>query len=99
VTISHGVSTTVIVGKTYLFRYRGKNVHGWGPYSDSLPLIAARKSNKPAAPVTSNEATNVKITWQIPAYNGGTPLTGYRIKIKKADGSFIEDKTACNGAD
>lgn len=32
---------SVTSGRTYKFRYRAYNVHGWGPYSDNLDLIAA----------------------------------------------------------
>ena len=46
-----------------MFRFRAKNAIGDGPYSDNLILIAARKSDAPAAPVASSELTNVKITW------------------------------------
>lgn len=40
--LSFGVTSSIQVGKTYKFRYRAKNVHGWGPFSDALNLIAAR---------------------------------------------------------
>jgi hypothetical protein len=30
------VSTSVTAGEIYLFRYRAKNIHGWGEYSDNV---------------------------------------------------------------
>ena len=99
VILTYGVSNLITVGATYKFRYRGRNIHGWGPYSDELELIAARKTDQPSTVVTSNEATYIRITWAEPSYNGGTPILGYRIKIKANDGTFIEDIVNCNGAD
>lgn len=78
---SFGVTATIQKDHTYRFRYRAKNVHGWGAYSDELSLIAARRADKPAPVVTSNEETDVKIAWTEPDYNGGSPLLGYRITI------------------
>lgn len=49
--------------------------------------------------VTSNEETDVRITWQVPTYNGGSPILGYRITIKTFDGDYIEDLDNCDGAD
>jgi len=99
VLLTAGVSDSIQVGKTYLFRYRGKNVHGWGPYSDSLSLIAAQVADTPDEVVTSNEATFVRITWTEPAYNGGTPLLGFRVLIKSKAGDFVEDTDNCDGHD
>jgi hypothetical protein len=45
---------------------------------------------------TVNDGTNVKIIWTAPANNGAT-ITAYKILIRKADGSYIEDTTYCNG--
>lgn len=88
VTLSFGVTTSIQVGKTYLFRYRAKNIHGWGPFSDSLKLIAARVPDAAAAVVTSNEGTYVKISWTEPVYDGGTYLIGFRVIIKTKTGSL-----------
>ena len=49
--------------------------------------------------VTSNEGTDVRISWTEPAYDGGTPLLGYRVTIKTHDGDYIEDLVNCDGAD
>lgn len=35
----------------------------------------------------------------MPTYNGGAPLLGYRITIKAANGSYIEDTLYCDGSD
>ena len=45
VILSSSVTNSIQVGLTYLFRYRAKNAHGWGEFSDSLSLIAARRAD------------------------------------------------------
>ena len=82
-----------------MFRYRAKNAQGWGPFSDSLSLIAARRTDQPDTVVTSNEGTEVKITWSEPAYDGGSPLLGFRITILADDGSYYETRDHCWGED
>ena len=77
VSLSYGVTDSIQAGQVYLFRYRAKNINGWGPFSDSLSLIAARRTDRPAPVLTTNEGTQVRITWTEPTYNGGSPLFGY----------------------
>ena len=67
VSLSFGVTQSIQAGQTYQFRYRAKNVNGWGPFSEILYLIAARRTDKPAPVITSNEGTNVRISWSEPA--------------------------------
>jgi len=43
--LNHGVTDSIAKGETYKFRYRARNAHGWGPYSDELLLIAARRTD------------------------------------------------------
>lgn len=97
--LSFGVTQSIQAGQTYLFRYRAKNVNGWGPYSDLLSLIAARRTDKIAPVVTSNEGTNVRITWSEPVYNGGSPLFGYTVKIKTSTLSFVVEEEHCDASD
>ena len=80
--LSFGVTDSISKDQVYLFRYRAKNAHGWGPFSDVLRLIAARRTDQIVPVVTSNEETSVKIAWQEPEYDGGSRLLGYRITIK-----------------
>lgn len=96
IVFAFGVTSSIQAGIIYSFRYRARNAHGWGPFSDTLKLISARRTDTPAPVVTSNEGTNVRISWAIPAYDGGSRLLGYRITIKTALGEFIES-AACNG--
>lgn len=47
--------------------------------------------------VNSNEGTKVRVTWTEPAYNGGTPLIGYRVKFKTSTGDYVESLAECDG--
>ncbi len=93
------VTTSIEVGKVYLFRYRAKNAFGYGPFSDPLTLYAARVPTQIATVTITNEDTVVRISWTAPSYNGGSPLLGYRIKIQEQDGDMTETVTYCNGLD
>ena len=71
------VTESVSEGETYRFEYRAKNDHGWGPWSDTLHLIAATVPNTANPVIISNEGTDIRISWTEPAYNGGNPLRGF----------------------
>jgi hypothetical protein len=51
------------------------------------------------AATTSIDPTTggVKIQWTAPNSNS-EPITKYLIEVKKADGTYLEDTTNCNGA-
>jgi len=40
---------------------------------------------------------NVKIEWMLPD-NGASTILRYQVLIMKEDGTFIEDKTFCDGS-
>lgn len=73
------------------------NAQGWGPFSEELQLVAARRPDQITPVITSNEYDQIRITWSEPDYNGGSPLLGYRVKVRTQDGSFVEETTHCNG--
>jgi len=98
--LTYTVSSSIQVPKTYFFRYRAKNVHGWSGWSPNLSLIAASVPDVvlPAA-VTFNDGTNARIQWTLPAYDGGMPITAYAIYVKATNGSFYTSDATCNGTD
>lgn len=51
----------------------------------------------PAAATTTNSGTDVIITWPLPAFDGSSPITAYRIKIKDFEGIFRENTATCDG--
>lgn len=80
---THTVSTGIIEGATYRVRFRALNDYGWGPYSDTVSLLAAQEPSKPkSAPVilwTSD--TQISLQLDLDVENGGAPITSYELEI------------------
>lgn len=53
---------------------------GWGEYSDSVTIVAAKVPDQPDAPVTAINNINVRISWVDPHMNS-SPVSSYRIFI------------------
>jgi len=94
---SYTVYSGVTAGVDYEFRLRAKNIHGWGPYSNIVTLVASSVPGNMAVPTTTNSANGVDITWVAPDDNESA-LTGYNIFIKTSTGDY-EDSTSCDGSD
>ena len=58
---TYTVTSSIQIGSIYQFRYRVKNIFGWGPFSEVLNLYAAKVPDTIDEAVTTNEGTNVKI--------------------------------------
>lgn len=61
-----------------MFRYRVKNIFGWGPYSNEVSTISATIPDAPSSPTTSNIGISVMIQWNAP-YNGGSVILNYNV--------------------
>lgn len=48
------IDTNVVKGKTYKYKYRVRNINGWGGFSSAGYLFAADKPSKPAIPTLSS---------------------------------------------
>ncbi|KAK7113116.1 hypothetical protein V1264_012463 [Littorina saxatilis] len=97
----------LIEGYEYFFQVRAKNTSGVGePATMKSPVIPSKKKDKPSAPEGPLECSgstedSITLSWQPPASNGGSPLTGY--VIEKSDvrrpkwvrvGKFSPDETS-----
>jgi len=84
-------TTEVEKGRTYRFRYRAKNVHGWGPFSDELYVIAASVPAAPPSPtVLAVSATQIQLQLYPSQDNGGTAVTDYQLHMNTGvDGSTL----------
>jgi hypothetical protein len=67
---------------------------GSGAYSDPLLIVAAEVPSKPAAPVTSIENVNVRISWMKP-YENSSPITAYELYIQNSSESFVLESRHC----
>lgn len=61
-----------------------------------MSILCATKPVTPIAPVTSVSADKAIITWFAP-FDNGTPLTGYKIYIRKADQTYVFNNAVCDG--
>ena len=78
-------------GQTYTFRVRGVNGAGTGEYS--LPSNAVTpQAGVPGAPGIPNLVPGdgrVTMSWAAPADNGGSPITGYQVRVTRANGTLV----------
>lgn len=64
---------------------RGRNIHGWGPWSLTYSFSAVNIPGKILTPVvTSLIGTDVKLNWNAPSTSGGEGLSiiEYDIEVK-----------------
>jgi large repetitive protein len=83
-------------GTTYKFRVQARNTFGLSVYSDVVTLLCAFVPAAPSEPTTTVIGNNVIINWSAPSSNG-SPITSYRIKIRKHDGLYAEELSYCDG--
>ena len=85
-------------GSTRNYRVSAINSVGVGDPSDVA--IAATDATAPAAPTnlvaTAAEPTRIDLAWAAPAYDGGAPITGYRIEVSE-DGALWRNLVAHTG--
>ncbi len=104
-TYTNTLSNSIVVagftsGESYQFKYRAQNIHGWGDYSSILTVVAMSEPSTPDAVTTSLDGTGVRFTWTEP-YTGGTGvvITEYHLLIQKADTTWADYNSTCDGTD
>jgi hypothetical protein len=92
------VTSQVTAATTYNFRVRAKNIHGWGSYSSTTAIKAARKPYQMSTPTTSIDSSTggVRISWVAPN-NGQETITNYTIVIAASNGTYYTT-SFCNGS-
>lgn len=96
--LQYTTSASLTEGTTYLFRYRVKNIHGFGDYSAS-GILAATIPDAPAAPTTTIDNIYIKVEWLAPDGNGAS-VSAYEIVLLESDGStYTAESTYCDGTD
>ena len=69
------------MGNNYKFQVQALNAAGTGPLSpESLSIVAATPPDHPTdiLRVYADDEV-ITIGWKAPAYNGGSPVTGYKV--------------------
>ncbi len=62
-----------------------------------MAILCATSPEKPTTPSTTVVADYVILNWNAPVENG-SPIIGYKVFIRKADLTYIEDSTVCDGS-
>ena len=81
--------TSVEIGKTYYYQVMAKGPAGDGAWSNRAS--ATVPSTTPGMPLNLNAAAGdaqVVLTWDVPATDGGSALTGYQYRYQMAGGSW-----------
>ncbi|MGA1866877.1 MAG: fibronectin type III domain-containing protein, partial [Thermoplasmatota archaeon] len=66
-------------GTTYTYAVKAKNRMGLSPFSGEVQATAMGRPGTPVNVVYVTGDGFVEISWEMPATNGGSPITGYRI--------------------
>ena len=94
-TTSCTITSGLTAGTAYTFKVTATNVSGTGLASASSPGVTA--ATAPQAPtigaaaytpgIAFGAAPQVRVTWTVPANNGGNAITGYTVTSSPAGGS------------
>ena len=72
-------------GKIYRFKYSSTNIAGESLLSDELSVLLAEVPKIPLNLVRIDSAIlpagQIRVTWDMPADDGGSPITGYRLYL------------------
>jgi hypothetical protein len=87
------ITNGIVSGSTYRLKYRAKNIHGWGSFSEAAYILAATVPSAPVGePQTKvlTDETDVTIAWQAPSSFGGAnvPIEFYNVEILMPNQSF-----------
>jgi fibronectin type 3 domain-containing protein/C1A family cysteine protease len=104
------VDNSVVNGLTYYYRITAVNSAGEGPSSSIVSVTPQAGIEKPSAPVSLSASSGdgrVTLTWNQPADDGGSPITGYRVYrgisssnmplFTTLSGTSLTDSTVSNG--
>ncbi len=84
--------TTAVNGTLYYYRVSARNAVGFGPWGNEVSATPSSGATAPTAPLsllaTSGNAQNV-LTWNAPASNGGSAITGYKVYRGTSSGTEV----------
>lgn len=74
-----------VTGRTYRFKYTATNIAGESELSDELSVLLAEvpsiSLNLHRIDSATLPAGQIRVTWDMPADDGGSPITGYRLYL------------------
>ena len=89
--------SSITAGMTYKFRYRAINVFGWGPFSDSVDIIAAEIPDQMAPVIVTQIGTSVQFAWT-PLSDNSNSVSQFKIEFLTSDGvTLVTDLNYCDG--
>lgn len=95
--LSAAISTEVISGVYYRFRYRALNEVGFGPYSDFGYILTASVPDKPLVFKIEPVLDFLMLKWQMP-YNRASLITIAEIKLLGKDMQLHHELANCDGS-
>jgi hypothetical protein len=79
-------NSDIVKGRRHRFKYRAKNVVGWGPYSDDSYVLAATVPDRAERPYfLAFAADQLSIVIPRSLDNGGTPIASYELWVDDGD--------------
>jgi hypothetical protein len=90
-------ATGLTYGLSYRFKVEARNDFGYSELSEEVLILCATHPEKPSTPTTEVVNNFVIFDWEAPIDNG-TPITAYKVYIRKADLTFEVDNDVCDGA-
>jgi fibronectin type 3 domain-containing protein len=83
------IDSTVSNGITYWYNVTAVNAEGEGPSSNQVSTTPATVPTAPLNPLLVPGNSQISVSWETPADDGGSPIIRYRIYRRFASGSFI----------
>ena len=83
-------------GATFIFRVKARNEIGYGPYSDTIEIVAASRPKSPPANLVRNDELtgkdSVTFSWTTPDDDGGLSVSDYTVEMKKVQKESNDDE-------
>ncbi|RZF42380.1 hypothetical protein LSTR_LSTR004188 [Laodelphax striatellus] len=103
--VSHATVPRLLEGTKYEFRVMAENLQGRSePITTTKPIVAKNQFDVPGKPgkpeATDVHKDHIKLKWQSPISNGGSPIIGYDVeRCDKSTGRWVKiNKEPCRHA-
>jgi len=90
------VDYNVVNGVTYTYKVSAVNSVGEGPFSNEVSATPCSAPSAPQNLVATAGNQQVLLSWQAPADNGGSPITGYKVYWGTSSGSYTNVQNTGN---